>query len=101
VGFTNQLIATCTYSDSSTTNCTTTDAHGNVASTYASSNTGHATVGTSTGLVTAVGAGSTNLTAQAGTFTSPNLPLAVLAIPSGTYTITITGPVTFSGTVSF
>ena len=101
VGYTNQLIATCVYSDGSTTNCTTTDSHGNVAGSYASSSSSHATVGTSTGLVTGVAAGTTNLTATAGGFTSPNLPLTVIAMPSGTYTITITGPVAFSGTVRF
>jgi trimeric autotransporter adhesin len=101
VGFTNQLVATCTYSDGSTTNCTTTDSHGNVAGNYSSSSTSHATVGASTGLVTGVAAGTTNLTAQAGSFTSSPLPLNVIAMPSGTYTITITGPVAFSGTVYF
>ena len=101
VGYTNQLVATCTYSDGSTTNCTTTDSHGNVAGNYASSVSAHATVGASTGLVTAVAAGTTNFTAQAGGFTSSPLPLSVLILPSGTYTITITGPVTFSGTVHF
>jgi uncharacterized protein YjdB len=101
VGHTNQLIATCLYSDGSTTNCTTTDTHGNVAGSYASSNSAHATVGASTGLVTGVAAGATNLTATAGGHTSSALPLTVLAVPTGIYTITITGPVTFSGTVSF
>jgi hypothetical protein len=101
VGYTNQLLATCTYSDGSTTNCTTTDSHGNVAANYASSVSSHATVGVSTGVVTGLAAGATNLTAQAGSFTSSPLPLSVLVIPSGTYTITITGPVTLSGTVNF
>jgi hypothetical protein len=101
VGQTNQLVATCTYSDGSTTNCTTTDSHGNVAGTYASSNSLHATVGASTGLVTAMAAGTTNLTARVGSFTSSALPLSVLPVPSGVYTITISGPVKFSGTVRF
>jgi hypothetical protein len=101
VGSTNQLIATCVYSDSSTTNCTAADSHGNKASTYASSSTGHATVNASTGLVTGVGAGTTNLTAHAGSFTSTAITLTVLAVPTGLYTITITGPVTFSGSVKF
>ena len=100
-GQTNQLIATCLYSDGSTTTCNTTDSHGNVAGSYASSATGHATVNAITGLVTGVGAGTTNLTAQAGTFTSPNLPLMVALVPSGTYTITISGGVRFTGKVSF
>jgi Bacterial Ig-like domain (group 2) len=101
VGQTNQLVATCTYSDGSTTNCTTTDSHGNVAGSYSSSSSGYATVSASTGLVTAVAAGTTNLTAQAGSFTSPTLALTVVALPTGIYTITISGPVKLSGTVSF
>jgi hypothetical protein len=101
IGHTNQLAATCMYSDGSSTNCTTTDSHGNVASNYASSNTSQATVGSATGLVTGVAAGTTNLTAQAGSFTSPAVPLTVLAMPSGVYVITISGPVAFAGTVSF
>jgi hypothetical protein len=101
IGSTNQLIATCVYSDGSTTNCTTTDSHGNIASAYTSSSTSHATVNATTGLVSAVAAGTTNLAASAGGFTSPNLPLTVLAVPTGVYTITISGPVKFSGTVKF
>ena len=101
VGHTNQLVATCAYSDGSTTNCTTTDIHGNVAGSYSSSSSAHATVGASTGLVTGVAAGTTNLTAQAGSFTSAALPLTVLAIPSGVYVITLSGPVIFSGPVRF
>jgi hypothetical protein len=101
VGNTNQLVATCAYSDGSTTNCTTTDSHGNVAGSYSSSSGAHATVGASTGLVTGVAAGTTNLTAQTGGFTSPGLPLTVLAIPSGVYIITLSGPVLFSGAVRF
>jgi hypothetical protein len=101
VGYTNQLVATCAYSDGSTTNCTTTDSHGNVAGSYSSSSSAHATVGASTGLVTGVAAGTTNLTAHAGSFTSAALPLTVLAIPSGVYIITLSGPVIFSGAVRF
>jgi hypothetical protein len=101
VGSTTNLIATCTYSDGSNTNCTSTDSHGNVASSYASSSTGHATVNATTGLVTGVAAGTTNLTAHAGSFTSPNLGLTVVGVPSGVYSITIIGPVQFSGTVKF
>ncbi len=101
VGSTTNLIATCTYSDGSNTNCTSTDSHGNVASSYASSSTGHATVNATTGLVTGVAAGTTNLTAHAGSFTSPNLGLMVVGVPSGVYSITIIGPVQFSGTVKF
>jgi hypothetical protein len=101
VGSTNQLVATCIYSDSSTTNCTSTDSHGNVASSYASSVTGYATVNATTGLVTGVAAGTTNLTAHAGSFTSLTLGLTVVSVPSGVYSITIIGPVQFSGTVTF
>jgi hypothetical protein len=101
VGYTNQLVATCAYSDGSTTNCTTTDSHGNVAGSYSSSSSTHATVGASTGLVTGVAAGTTNLTAHAGSFTSAALPLTVLAMPSGVYIITLSGPVIFSGAVRF
>lgn len=61
-GSTVQLIATCTYSDSSTTNCGTTDIHGNTA-TFASSATSVATV-SSSGLATGVAAGSTVFSAS-------------------------------------
>jgi hypothetical protein len=101
VGSTNQLKATCTYSDGSSDDCTATDAHGNTAGNYTSSSSSHATVGPSTGLVTGIAAGTTNLSARAGSFSSPNLPLTVLAVPTGIYTITISGPVTFSGRVHF
>jgi hypothetical protein len=100
VSHTNQLLATCTYSDGSTTSCNTTDVHGNVAGTWTSTSTAHATVSTS-GLATGVAAGTTTFTANAGTFTSPALPLTILAVPSGIYSITINGPVKFSGRVSF
>jgi Chitobiase/beta-hexosaminidase C-terminal domain len=100
-GSTNQLIAKCSYSDGSTTNCTTTDSHGNVASHYTSSVPAHATVNATSGLVTGIAAGATTLTAMAGSFTSTGIPLTVLAIPTGNYTITITGPVRFSGVVRF
>jgi uncharacterized protein YjdB len=101
VGSTNQLKATCTYSDGSSDDCTATDAHGNTAGNYTSSSSAHATVGASTGLVTGIAAGTTNLSATAGSFRSPNLPLTVLAVPTGIYTITINGPVKFSGRVHF
>jgi Chitobiase/beta-hexosaminidase C-terminal domain/Bacterial Ig-like domain (group 2) len=101
VGSTNQLIAICGYSDGSHTNCTSTDSHGNKASTYVSSTPGYATVGSTTGLVTGVAVGTTTLTGVAGSFTSTAIPLTVLAVPSGIYVITISGPVKFSGTVHF
>jgi hypothetical protein len=101
VGNTNHLIATCTYSDGSTTNCTSTDSHGNVAGSYVSTNAAAATVSGVTGLVTAVAPGTTTFTATTGGATSPALPLTVLPIPSGVYSIVITGPVSFIGTVRF
>jgi trimeric autotransporter adhesin len=97
---TNQLIATCKYSDGSTTNCTTADSHGNTATNWVSSNTAAATV-SSSGLAAAVSPGTTTFTAHAGTFTSSGLPLTILAVPTGVYQITITGPVSFSGFVRF
>jgi hypothetical protein len=100
LGGTNQLVATCTYSDGSKTLCNTTDAHGNAVSAWNSSNPALATV-SSSGLVTAVAAGTATFTATAAGHTSPALPLTVNSIPSGTYTITIQGPVTITGTVTF
>jgi hypothetical protein len=61
-GSTNQLIATCTYSDGSTTNCTTTDIHGTAVNSFTSSAPTVATVNAS-GLATGVAAGSTSFTA--------------------------------------
>ena len=101
IGSTNALVATCVYSDGSHTNCTTTDSHGNVAGGYLSSAPAHATVNAATGVVTGVAAGTTTLSAGAGGFTSMAIPLTVLAVPSGTYFITISGPVSFSGKVQF
>jgi hypothetical protein len=100
IGGTNQLNATCTYSDGSTTLCNTTDAHGNFATGWTSSNSSLATV-SSSGLVAGVGTGMPTFTATAGGHTSAALPLTVSVIPPGTYTITITGPVTITGTVQF
>jgi Chitobiase/beta-hexosaminidase C-terminal domain len=101
VGSTNQLKATCTYSDGSNDICTTTDVHGSQANTWASTAPGHASVNATSGLATGVAPGATTFTAKAGTLTSPAIPLSVMAIPSGVYTITITGPVTITGTVQF
>ena len=101
VGSTNALIATCLYSDGSTTNCTSLDSHGTVAGSYSSSAPADATVNATSGLVTGIAAGTTTLTATAGGVSSSAIPLTVLAVPSGTYSITITGPVSFSGTVQF
>lgn len=100
VGQTNQLRAICTYSDGSTTSCNTADSHGNYAAGWTSSNPSLATISGS-GLVTAVATGPVTFSAAAGGHSSAALPLTVSAIPPGTYTITITGPVTISGTVTF
>ncbi len=65
VGTSNALVSTCIYSDGSTTNCTTTDSHGNVAGAYMSTAPAHATVNATTGVVTGVAAGTTTLAATA------------------------------------
>jgi uncharacterized protein YjdB len=101
VGATNHLKATCTYSDGSSDDCTTTDAHGYLAHNYASTTPAHATVNATSGLVTGVAPGATTFTAVAGSFTSNALPLNVFPVLSGVYTITVSGPVKFSGTVQF
>ena len=101
VGATNQLKATCTYSDGSSDDCTTTDAHGNLAHSFVSTAPAHATVNATTGLVTGVAPGSTTFTVVAGSFTSNPLPVAVFPVISGIYTIILNGPVKFSGTVRF
>jgi hypothetical protein len=101
VGSTVALVATCSYSDGSTTNCTTTDSQGNVAGSYLSSAPSHATVNAATGLVSGIAPGATTFTAVAGGVPSAAIPLTVLATPSGVYQITIMGPVRFSGKVTF
>jgi hypothetical protein len=101
VGATNHLKATCTYSDGSSDDCTTTDVHGSLAHNYASTTPAHATVNATSGLVTGVAPGATTFTAVAGSFTSNALPLNVFPVLSGVYTITVSGPVKFSGTVRF
>ena len=101
VGGTNALIATCLYSDGSSTLCNSVDSHGNQAGSFTSTNPAHATVNATTGLVTGVASGATTFTAIAGGFTSPAIPLTVVAPTTSQYTITITGPVKFSGNFSF
>jgi len=101
VGSTNALIATCLYSDGSTTNCTSLDSHGTLAGSYTSTTPAHATVNATSGLVMGIAPGTTMLAAVADGLSSSAIPLTVLAVPSGTYNITITGPVSFSGTVTF
>lgn len=71
------LGATCSYSDGSTTNCQTTDSHGNVAANWLSSSTGVATINSTTGVLTGVAAGVSNITTQAGGFTSPAVTITV------------------------
>ena len=81
VGATNQLIATCHYSDGSTTSCNSIDAHGNSVSSWSSSAPATATVNAG-GLVTAVAVGSTNLSATVAGSTSTNLLSVSVAPPA-------------------
>jgi len=62
VGGTNQLIATCHYSDGSTTSCATLDSHGNAVTSWVSSAPSVAIIN-SGGLVTGVAVGGTTFTA--------------------------------------
>ncbi len=100
LGSTNQLHAVCSYSDGSTTACNAIDSHGIGVTAWASSNPSLATI-SSSGLVSAVASGMPTFTATAGGRTSAALPLTVSILPPGTYTITIQGPVTITGTVQF
>lgn len=81
VGSTTACTATCTYSDSTVTNCTSTDAHGNDAS-FTSSVPSDATIVAATGVLTGVAVGSTNVSATAGAFTAPAFPVPVTAAPA-------------------
>ena len=81
VGATNQLIATCHYSDGSTTSCNSVDAHGNSVSSWTSSAPAVATVNAG-GLVTAVAVGSTNLSATVAGSTTTNLLSVSVAPPA-------------------
>jgi hypothetical protein len=78
VGTSAQVVATCSYSNSTTTNCDTTDAFGNVASSWTSSVPADASISTS-GTLTALAAGSTNVQAHAGSFTSNSLTVTINA----------------------
>jgi hypothetical protein len=69
------LTATCGYSDSTNTNCSTIDSHGNDAS-FVSSNTGVAVVDAN-GNLTAVATGMANITASIGNVTSSALAINV------------------------
>lgn len=89
VGQSAQVTATCTYSNGTTTNCTTTDTFGNIAGTWTSSNTSAATI-SSAGLITGAGAGSTNVTAKVGSVTSPALPITVTAATPTLTSVNIT-----------
>lgn len=74
VGGTNQLIATCHYSDGSTTSCGAIDSHGTTISTWTISDPTKATInpagGATPGLITAVAPGSVTLGASAGNTTA-------------------------------
>ena len=65
VGTTDVCTATCSYTGSITTQCTSTDAYGTLASGWASSDPANVTI-TSAGLATAVAAGTSTLTVRAG-----------------------------------
>lgn len=84
VGNTQAFIATGTYSDSSTSNITSTV-------TWVSSNTSHATINSS-GLATGVGAGNTNITASLSSITSNTAVLTVTAATLVSIAITPTSP---------
>jgi uncharacterized protein YjdB len=81
VGATNQLIATCHYSDGTTTTCNTVDGHGNSVSSWSSSAPTVATVNAG-GLVTAVAVGTTSLSATVAGSTSTNLLSVAVAPPA-------------------
>ena len=71
MGYTNQLVATCAYSDGSTTNCTTTDSHGNVAGSYCEFEQRACDGGRQHGTSHRGGGGHDQPYGQAGGFTSP------------------------------
>lgn len=71
-----QAALTCTYSDSSSDDCTSGDAHGNGPGTYTSTNTGVVTI-SPTGLVTPVAVGTANLHATVGLLSAPAVSLSV------------------------
>lgn len=75
--------ATCTYSDGTTTNCTTTDAHGTLAGSWVSSSGSVATINSTTGVALGVAVGFTNITVHAGAFTSPIFQLQVTPATTG------------------
>ncbi len=96
-GGAQQLTVTCHYSDGSSTNCTTTDTHGNMATGYASSNGAVFTI-SSAGVVSAIGPGTATATATVtgGIVTSPAYSISVVAP-----TLSLTGlAVTASGGVT-
>lgn len=82
-GNTISAAANCAYSDGTTTNCTTTDAHGTLAGSWSSSSTGVATINSSTGVAMGVAAGFTNISVHAGTFMAPNFQLQVTPATAG------------------
>jgi hypothetical protein len=84
-----QAIATCSYTGGITTNCTSTDAYGNVANTWTSSIPATASI-TVSGNVAGLAAGTTNLTVKAGSFTSTSLSLTVTAAAPVLQSVAIT-----------
>ena len=82
---TQQLIATGTYSDSSTKNITT-------SVTWVSSNAAVATIGTNTGLATGVTAGTSEIAATLGSVVSPNDTLTVKPITLQSIAVTPPAP---------
>lgn len=100
VGATNQLLATCVYSDGSTTACNTPDIHGNSVTGWSSSNPATATI-SSSGLAAGAAPGTVSFKASDGALSSAPLPLSVVTPPSGFYSIVLSGPVSVSGPVRF
>lgn len=68
-GVTNQFMASCLYSDGSTTSCNSADSHGNHVNSWSSSNSSAVSIN-GTGLATGIGPGSANITATVGAVTS-------------------------------
>ena len=87
VGGQLQMSTYCTYSDGSTTNCSTLDIHGNVVTAWASSNPGVLTINSS-GLATGVAIGTANITATVTGGISTNAPYGITVSAS---------PLTLSG----
>lgn len=94
-GSTNQLIPTCTYSDSTTDHCSS------FTITYTTSNSSFATVTANGGLVTAVSAGSVNLGASIASPSVSASPLSLTITPPTSHIIfNQTGVAGFKGNAS-